>query len=180
MKSFLIRFKMILFLSLIWCLLNEKFDTNTFFIGIVVAIITFFVLKLIQPQNQTIYSYNISIISLIKFTFVLIKNIYKSTYETIVHILKDEINPQFVSVSTKIKTPWLQALIGNAITLTPGTVTIHLLQGKYIVLWLYPPIPKKYSKNMITNLDKTWENDQFDKILVNEFETILIREEKNA
>lgn len=152
-------------LTFIWCVLNEKFNIVTILGGIFVSIVTFFILKLIQPDVKKTYSYNISVLRLIFFIFIVIKEIYVSAFKAIKHILKNEINPQFVATSTRIKRPWLQALIANAITLTPGTVTVHLHEGQYTILWLYP---------------LTIRQKDIKRHLIQDFEDVLIKEDKNA
>lgn len=152
-------------LTFIWCVLNEKFTIATIITGLLVSLVTYYILRLIQPNPQKSYSYHISALRLIYFILVVIKEIYFSAFRAIKHILKNEINPQFVATSTKIKSPWLQSLIGNAITLTPGTVTVHLSDGDYTILWLYP---------------LTIRQKDIKRHLIQDFEDILIKEDKNA
>jgi len=152
-------------LTFIWCVLNEQFNIATMLSGIFVSFVTFFILKLIQPNVKKTFTYNISILRLVFFLFIVFKEIYVSAYKTIKHILKNEINPQFVATSTKIKRSWLQALIANSITLTPGTVTIHLHEGNYTILWLYP---------------LTIHQKDIKRHLIQSFEDALIKEDKNA
>lgn len=152
-------------LTFIWCVLNEKFNLVTILSGILVSIVTFFILKLIQPDVKKTFTYNISALRLVFFLLIVFKEIYVSAFKAIGHILKNEINPQFVATSSKLKRSWLQALIANAITLTPGTVTVHLHEGNYTVLWLYP---------------LTIRQKDIKRHLIQDFEDALIKEDKNA
>jgi len=152
-------------LTFIWCVLNENFNIATILSGIFVSFVTFFILKLIQPNVKKTFTYNISILRLVFFLFIVFKEIYVSAFKAIRHILKNEINPQFVATSSNIKRPWLQALIANSITLTPGTVTIHLHEGNYTILWLYP---------------LTIRQKDIKRHLIQSFEDALIKEDKNA
>ncbi len=165
MKTFPKREMLTIFLTLIWCILNENFNIATILSGVFVSFVTFYILKLIQPESGKTYSYNISILKLFIFMLFVFKDIYLSAFKAIKHILKNEINPQFVATSTKIKKPWLQALIGNAITLTPGTTTVHMADGNYTILWLYP---------------LTIRQKDIKKHLITGFEKLLIEEEENA
>jgi multicomponent Na+:H+ antiporter subunit E len=165
MKTTSRRIILLIILTFIWCVLNERFSFSTVIGGLVVSLITFFLLRLIQPDQQKNFTYNISVIRLIIFVFVVFKEIYVSAYRAIKHILKNEINPQFVSTTTSIKRHWLQALIANAITLTPGTVTVHLKDGSYTILWLYP---------------LTIRQKDIKKHLIQVFEDALIKEDRNA
>lgn len=165
MKTFSRRLVLTAFLTLIWCILNEKFNIATIIGGVFVSIATFYLLKILQPDEKKFHSYNISVIQLILFILFVLKDIYVSAFRAIRHIIKNEVNPQFVATSTKIKRPWLQALIANAITLTPGTTTVHLNDGEYTILWLYP----------LTIRQKDIKHH-----LIDDFEKILIKEDKSA
>lgn len=148
-------FVLLILLSIIWCILSENLSLFNLFLGIIISIITLVTVKLIQPYRNKNYTYAISIIHLCLFLFVVLRDIYLSAFLTIRHLIKNELNPQFVVTSTKIKRPWLQALIGNAITLTPGTVTVHLYDGNYTVLWLYPTSTrqKEIKRQLIQNFE---------------------------
>jgi multicomponent Na+:H+ antiporter subunit E len=155
-------FTLVFLLSTIWCILNEKFSLFTLFIGILISVITIYTVKIIQPYRNKNYTYSISIFRFCLFVCIVVKDIYLSAFITIRHLLRKELNPQFVHTSTKIKRPWLQALMGNAITLTPGTVTVHLNDGNYIVLWLYPT---------------TIRNKEIKHCIIQNFENILLKED---
>lgn len=159
------RLSFLLLLSGIWCILNENFRPATVLIGFMVSLLTLLIMRLFLPSDSSKNHYNISPITLILFLAVLIKDIYVSAFRTIRHLLRNEINPQFVSTTTKLTNPWLQALIGNAITLTPGTVTIHVADGTFTILWLYP---------------LTIRQKEIKKQLIKNFEDVLIREERHA
>lgn len=153
---------LIILLTGIWCILSETLSLFTVCLGFFISVISLYILKLIQPYRNKDYSSSISIVSILFFFFVLFKDIYFSAFKTIHDLLTNQLNPQFVVTSTKIKRPWLQAIIGNAITLTPGTVTIHVSDGNYTVLWLNPT---------------TIRQKEIKRQLVQNFENILIKED---
>ncbi len=142
----------------VWVVLNGSYTFTTFLTGLVMALITIVLLAMLHPHQSDLYDYHISPARLILFLGVLFKNIYISAFKTVINLLKGNIRPEFVTVETKIKSPWLQALIGNAITLTPGTVTIHLSSNKYVALWLYP---------------STTDDQEIKKELLGDFEDVL-------
>ena len=127
-------FYLTVILTGIWVVLNGRISLATLATGLVTAVITILLLELLHPHQSDLYDYYIHPGRLLFFLLVLFKNIYLSAFRTIITLINGQINPQFVPVSTSINQPWLQALIGNAITLTPGTVTIHLEGNEYIVL----------------------------------------------
>lgn len=127
-----------LILVVIWLILNGRKDPLAVFTGLIMAVITIKLLNLLHPHQSDLYDYHINPLGLLVFLAVLVKNIYISAFKTIINLRKGQIKPQFVTTTTKINRPWLQSIIGNAITLTPGTVTLHLADRHYVVLWLYP------------------------------------------
>jgi len=143
---------LLILLTCIWCILNAKLNLFHVLFGLFISVLTLVLVKLLQPYQNKTYTYTISIDRLIVFILFVLVDIYISSFDTIRHLIKNEVNPQFVATSTKIKRPWLQALMGNAITLTPGTVTMYLNDGNYTVLWLYPTtIRQKEIKRLIIN-----------------------------
>lgn len=165
MKKLLDRFYLMILLTTIWCILNETFTVSMILGGLFVSILTILLLRLLQPDPTGVNDYNISFFALLKFFIILFYDIYMSAFRAIKHLIRNEINPQFVATETKVKRPWLQALIANAITLTPGTVTIHLSEGNYTVLWLYP---------------LTVRHKDIKKHLIDDFEPPLLKEDKHA
>jgi|ASRN01.1.fsa_nt_gi multicomponent Na+:H+ antiporter subunit E len=141
---------LIFILTFIWSILNGNFRLSTIFVGIIVSFITMYILNIIQPHQNEQYNYNTSPFLIFLFLLLLFKNIYVSAFKTIIHLIKGEINPQFVSTDTQINRLWLQSIVANAITLTPGTVTVHMADNAYTILWLYPlTIRQKDIKNHI-------------------------------
>jgi multicomponent Na+:H+ antiporter subunit E len=66
----------------------------------------------------------------------LIKEIFISTIfvcKAIFFVRKSELHPVLAEIKTKQKTDEAKVLFGNSITLTPGTVTVDILEDKVIV-----------------------------------------------
>lgn len=156
---------LVFLILVIWLTLNENFSIPTLVGGIFVSFVTMYLLKVLQPPTSKTFNYGMGFFGLVKYLSFVILDIYRSGFRAIRHILKNEVNPQFVATSTRIKKPWLQALIANAITLTPGTVTVHLNDGDYTILWLYPLSirPKGIKKE-----------------LIQDFEDLLVKEDRRA
>lgn len=148
--------------SLFWCLLNESFSLATVIQGIVIALVTVFTVHYLF-WNKKYISYRINIISLIKYILLLFINIYVSAIKVCYIILKYNDRPTVIKIKTKVKDDWLRCLVSNAITLTPGTVTLDKTDNTLTVLWLNPTT---------TNVDDAA------KIIQGDFEHALIRKEK--
>lgn len=46
---------------------------------------------------------------------------------------REEIEPALIRFQSNLKTPAARAFLANAITLTPGTITVHLQGAEYVV-----------------------------------------------
>jgi multicomponent Na+:H+ antiporter subunit E len=49
------------------------------------------------------------------------------------------INPALVEINTQLKSPLGKLLLANTITLTPGTLTVDVVEDKLLVHWVYCP-----------------------------------------
>ena len=72
---------------------------------------------------------------MLRYIFVLVREIIKANFAVIHMILseKEEIEPALVSFRTDMKTQAGKAFLANAITLTPGTITVTLEGQEYLV-----------------------------------------------
>jgi multicomponent Na+:H+ antiporter subunit E len=77
---------------------------------------------------------------LIRYVVWLLWNVIKANVEVAVLILHPRmpIQPRLLTFRTTLEHPVAQVLIANSITLTPGTVTIDLSDGEYLVHALVP------------------------------------------
>ena len=66
---------------------------------------------------------------------MLIREIVKANFAVVRIILsqKEEIQPALVSFHSDLKTSVGKAFLANAITLTPGTITVTLEDSEYVV-----------------------------------------------
>ncbi len=72
---------------------------------------------------------------LLRYAFVLVQEVVKANLGTVHLILtqEEEIQPVLVSFHSDLKSPLTQTLLANAITLTPGTITVALENGDFMV-----------------------------------------------
>ncbi|RLD53127.1 MAG: Na+/H+ antiporter subunit E, partial [Bacteroidetes bacterium] len=47
------------------------------------------------------------------------------------------INPGIVEFESKLSSPFAKMLLANSITLTPGTLTVDIIDNKFFIHWLY-------------------------------------------
>lgn len=69
------------------------------------------------------------------YVYLLIVAIFKANWDVAKIVLKPEleISPGFVKFRTKVKKPLNRVILGNSITLTPGTLTVEIEEDVYVV-----------------------------------------------
>ncbi|MCD7955396.1 MAG: Na+/H+ antiporter subunit E [Lachnospiraceae bacterium] len=72
---------------------------------------------------------------MVRYVYVLVCEIVKANLAVIHMILseEEELQPVLVSFHSDLQTPTGRAFLANAITLTPGTITVSLEDGDYVV-----------------------------------------------
>lgn len=130
---------LLLLLSLLiifWFILSFEINVYIAIIGFVASVmVAFFNYDLVFNHLEIT---KISIRTTLRFfvlVFILIFNIIKSNIEVAKIVLskKMPIDPGFVTIDQKLKKELNQALYANAITLTPGTLTVDMDQEKILV-----------------------------------------------
>lgn len=122
-----------------WCILNESFRFTTILIGLPISVFTNVVIYLLFTDTDNAgKNDSLNFLQLLKYVIVLFFNIFKSAKTVLGIILYSDDTPMIVTIKTKALKEWPRCLIANAITLTPGTVTIDLTDDLLTVLWLNP------------------------------------------
>ncbi|MCT4542678.1 MAG: Na+/H+ antiporter subunit E [Vallitalea sp.] len=127
----------ILFLLVFWCILNGDFSLITIMQGFIFSSLAMIISCTIPGGADFIHTLNISFFMFVRFIIILIANIYSSTFAIIKLIFTSNINPHLVHINTNLENDWLLFFLANAITLTPGTVTVNRKGSDLLVLTAY-------------------------------------------
>lgn len=138
LKNYLATF---LALFAFWIIMSEQMTVKFITIGIVTSILvtflTKYLLRLPEEGNPQEYylALDFSYIKYIRFWFWLIKEIIVANIEIALIVLNPKlpINPQIISFKQKMKNPLAHLTLGNSITLTPGTITVEIVDGEYVI-----------------------------------------------
>ncbi|MEA3496346.1 MAG: Na+/H+ antiporter subunit E [Bacteroidota bacterium] len=125
-------------LLIAWFLLNGNFEIVTVISGIVISALL-----------AIVFCKHCNIFSSIKFTpkaflyfiiylFVFIGELIKSNLDVARRVLTPSlpIKPGIVEVKTKLKSKIGRLVLANSITLTPGTLTIEMIDDKLFIHWI--------------------------------------------
>lgn len=127
---------MYLVFLLIWMIFNEKFNLEILLFGLVISAAVFaFMCKFMDYSVRKEMNFYRKIGRMLCYVFVLVKEILAANLKVCHLILseEEEIEPALVHFQTDMETPAGRAFYANAITLTPGTITVSLEGDEYVV-----------------------------------------------
>lgn len=127
MKIKKINYKMFISLFLFWMLLTCNFQLQNFIIGIIVTNIIIYIFETASKEKKN--NKKITFIGLFKFVCMTIYNIYKSSILYMEKIFKNQGKAHVLNIDIGIKRKQVAILIANAITLTPGTITLKIFDN---------------------------------------------------
>lgn len=143
---------------IVWLLLTFNLEVPNLIVGVIVAIITSIVFhksflsdskKFFQPQR-----YFWIIIYLIIFIWECVKANIDVAYRVLSP--KMPIKPGIVKVKSKLKTNIGKTFLANSITMTPGTITVDIIDDEFFIHWIYVSSsdPKEYSRKILGRFEK--------------------------
>jgi len=134
------RYVTVFFLSMIfWLMLTFEFTISNLIVGSVASLITsvifarFFVknvYKLIQPKRYFWF-----LVYLVVFIWECIKANIDVAYRVLHPAMP--IRPGIVKVKTTLKSDLAKMLLANSITMTPGTITVDIIDDYLYIHWIY-------------------------------------------
>ncbi|MFC2151581.1 Na+/H+ antiporter subunit E [Bacteroidota bacterium] len=141
-----------------WLLLTFNLTVSNIIVGLVASLITalifgkYFikdVIPFLQPQR-----YFWLIIYLLIFTWECIKANFYVAY-LVLHPAMP-IKPGIVKVKLGLKTNIAKTILANSITMTPGTITVDIVNDEIYVHWIYVSSedPEKYSQKISGRFEK--------------------------
>jgi len=127
---------MYLLYFLLWVIFNGNFTLEICIFGIFIAGAMFaFTCKFMDYSVAKEKANICKLLKFIRYSCVLVMEIVKANFAVIHMILseKEEPEPALVSFHSDMETSVAKALVANAITLTPGTITVSLENSEYVV-----------------------------------------------
>lgn len=127
---------MLLVFFLLWVIFNGNFTLEICIFGIIISVALFaFTCKFMDHSLRKEIVFYKKTFLFIRYIFLLIKEIVKANFGVVHMILnqREEVQPLLVSFHADLKTATGKAFLANAITLTPGTITVSLEGDQYTV-----------------------------------------------
>ena len=134
------RYVTVFILSLVfWLLITFRFTVPNLIVGSVSAALCsaifaryYFhtVYKFLQPQRYFWF-----LVYLVVFIWACIKANFDVAYRVLHPAMP--IKPGIVKVKTSLKSGFAKTLLANSITMTPGTITVDIIDDDFYIHWIY-------------------------------------------
>lgn len=120
-----------LIIGLVWMLLHDRWDAETFTIGYLIGLLFIFALRRFFPTTF----YMRKCWAILKLFFLFIIELVKSTIVVVRQVARPKLNiePGIFKVQTKLKSDWEITLLSKLITLTPGSVVMEVAPAEGIM-----------------------------------------------
>ncbi|MBP5197453.1 MAG: Na+/H+ antiporter subunit E [Lachnospiraceae bacterium] len=121
---------------LLWVIFNGQFTAEIAIFGVFIAAALFvFTCKFMDYSIKKELSFYKNIFKEISYGILLVKEVVKANLFVAKLILTQETEPEpmLVTFKSSLKTETARAFLANAITLTPGTITVNLDEDEFTV-----------------------------------------------
>ncbi len=131
-------FLMFIIVFIVWILLNNSFQIDILIPGIIVA----FLVSSLFCKRCNLFSEIILTPKAFVYTFIYLGvffiELIKSNLDVARRVLTPSlpINPGIVEVKTTLKSKFGRMLLANSITLTPGTLTVEVIDDSFFIHWI--------------------------------------------
>lgn len=121
-------------LFVIWILLSGKFEVKFLLIGLFSSLIISFIclpFLIIKSEDKEFFVFGVNYLKFFPYCLWLLGEIFKSSLDVIHEILKIHMDyvPRIVYFSMPYENPMASVVLANSIILTPGTITIDVMEG---------------------------------------------------
>lgn len=119
-------------LTVIWIVLREEISVFDVVIGVAASIACLFFSQRFLPADDVD---DVKFYRIITYPFWLLGQIYLAGFVVIKMIIFGA-RADFVQVNTELKSNIMRVILGNTITLVPGSITLDQSQDHYTVVWM--------------------------------------------
>ncbi|MCD7818036.1 MAG: Na+/H+ antiporter subunit E [Lachnospiraceae bacterium] len=145
----------------LWLIYVGSVTLETILFGVVIAAAIFaFTCRFMGYSLKKEIALYKKIPAMLYYIYILILEIMKANM-TVIHMIlseEEELEPVLVSFHSDLKTQTGRAFMANAITLTPGTITVSLEDSDYVVHCLDESLAEGIDTSVIAQLLTKMEN----------------------
>lgn len=146
---------MYLLFFLIWIIFNGKFTWEIAAFGAVLSGVMFwFCCRFLDYKLSTEILMCRKLCGFLHYIIVLVREIIKANFVVIGMLFtsKYELEPAVVHFHVRLKSKFARVMLANSITLTPGTITVSMAEGDYIVHCLDKSLAEGLDRSVFVEL----------------------------
>lgn len=133
------RYKMFFFMLFFWLLLHFNLSLQTILFGVVFSIVVT-ILAFPVLYDETGFRYHgVSLHKMVLYFFKLFFEIFKSAFIYIINVISRKYEPVLFTIDLDVKDPIQVGIVANSITLTPGTISVDIIDHSIVVMQLAKP-----------------------------------------
>lgn len=124
---------------ILWLLLTFNWTVPNFIVGAIAALITTFVFFRSFVNGWQKFYNPLRYFWLLVYLIVFIWECIKANFDVAYRVLspKMPIKPGIVKVKSSLKSNIGKTFLANSITMTPGTITVDVIDDEFYVHWIY-------------------------------------------
>lgn len=120
----------------LWCAWSESIAPQTILTGAGFSVLALLLTSRFLLRDSYASRFLLPPSTVLRYLGVLFVEIFRSGVHAIAVTLTGRMNVGVVRIPTALRDPLHGTLVANAITLTPGTVTIDYHEGRFTVVWI--------------------------------------------
>ena len=134
-------FALFLFSFLVWILVTWTFEPASLAIGVVLAGLVAMALSAVELDEAPLLLYPHRILWALAYVPVLFWYVVKANFDVAYRVLHPQlpIRPGIVRAKTHLRSPSGRVLLANSITLTPGTLSVDLVDDVLYIHRIHVP-----------------------------------------
>jgi multicomponent Na+:H+ antiporter subunit E len=137
------KFKLWLVLFVLWFFIQASFTWTHIISGFIVSFLVMLVSYDVLHDNKGKHFKSIGFFRLVGYLGMLFVEIFKSAYVFSINVFKRDFVPVVFKISLEHLSPLSLAIVANSITLTPGTISIEMVnQVIYVMVLADPKTPQ--------------------------------------
>lgn len=123
----------------VWLLFTASLETFSLVSGmigaVVIAALTYD--EFIAQHNVSLRSFMPRPVMLLRFLAILVFYLYQSSWRMLIAVFSGHASPRIVHFRTRLSSDLARMVLSNAITFTPGTITLDLNDDHLTVHWFF-------------------------------------------
>lgn len=138
-----------------WLILSPSINMESIIIGVMVSLmVVLYSRDVLFDSGEAPFYSGQHFVNMVKFTGVLLIEVFKANIDVAKIVLNPSlpIQPHFIEVPIMIKNDFNKVIYGNAVTLTPGTLTVDITDKVFVI----HALTEEAAKAMENSFIETW------------------------